>query len=147
MTDDTVSNLRLILESPYRVLRDDVLVRTFVGFDDEDEVKVYDALGKSNLKAPYVVVTMIPTLGDQTGVYGDDDVIKIIYFQVSCWARNRLEGTRLMDMCHEALRIGDWNVTPWELMKVRMEGMPDMVQDRDTDLIGIQARYRGMFGR
>lgn len=141
------SNLKPLLDAHVQVLRDDVNVRAFVDFDDENEIKVYDYMAKTNSRPPFVVVTMIPTLSDQTGVYGDDDVMKITYFQVTCWGVGRNDSLRLMDICNEALLIGDWGVAPWELMKVRMEGMPQPIADRDTDWIGVQSRYRAMFGR
>lgn len=147
MTDEYVSTLRSIMKSPHWVLRDDVMVRTVVQQDSMGNTKVYEGQAPVDTAAPYVVTQLIPTLGDQTGVYGDDDVIKIIYFQATAWATSEDAALNLADAVHEALRIGDWAVDPWQLMKVRMEGMPEITPDRDTSLWGVRARYRAIFGR
>lgn len=137
----------LLLDAHYHVLRSDLVVQTLVGVDADNEVKVYDTIVKTGAKAPYIYIQHIPILSDNTGVYGDIDVLKISNFQVACWAKSSKKAKQLFNAANNALFTGDWNSHPWELMQLTMDGLPIPGGDRDTDLVQVQARYRAMFGR
>lgn len=122
------------------------MIRTIAGVDVTGGVKVYESIAPTDVPAPYVVVNMVPTVAD-TGAYGDDYVIQVTEFQVTAWGRNDQEAWLLADACDDALRDGFWITDPWQLMKVRRDGVPAMFPDRDTNLRQVQVRYRAMFGR
>lgn len=138
--------MKLIAEAPKNVLREDGIVVSIVGADADGETKVYQGIGKTDSVAPFIVIGTIPFLDDD-GVYGDDHPIITYEFQTSCWGRTEQEAWILADACDEALMLAQWTVDPYVLMKIRREGMPTSLPDRDTDLRQVQARYRARFSR
>jgi len=139
--------MKLIAEGPKNVLREDGLVVNIVGSDGDGETKVYPSIAKTDVNAPFVVINHIPMIENEGGVYGDDHVIVTLEFQVSSWGRTEQEAWILADACDEALMLGQWTVDPYQLMKIRREGMPTPLPDRDTDLRQVQARYMARFSR
>lgn len=139
--------MKLISEGPKNVLREDGLVVGIVGSDSDGETKVYQGIGKTDVRAPFVVLNTVPFLDDNGGVYGDDHAIILLEFQCTSWGRTEQEAWILADACDEALMLGLWTVDPYVLMKIRRQGMPTSLPDRDTDLRQVQARYRARFSR
>lgn len=140
--------MKLIAEGPKNVLREDGIVVSIVGWDGDGETKVYMTIAKTDVRAPFVVLNQIPVLGNpDDGIYGDDNVVVTLEFQVASWGRTEQEAWLLADACDEALMLAQWTVDPYVLMKIRREGMPVSLPDRDTDLRQVQARYRVRFSR
>ncbi len=139
--------IKQISESPKVLLRNDSLVVATVGSGADGETKVYTGIAKTDVTAPFVVINQVPLLSDDGGVYGDDHVLVYSEFQITSWGRTEQEAWILASMCDEAVVMGDWAVDPYSLMKVRREGMPVSLPDRDTDLRQVQARYLASFSR
>lgn len=138
--------LGLIPYAHKEVLREDVVVQGIVNVDRWGNTKVYEEVADTDVKAPFVVVSQIPTSGD-LGVYGDDYALQVTEFQVSSWGRDDAEAWLLADACDDALLYSVWEITPYTLMKVRRNSTPVVLPDRDTNLRQVQVRYRAMFGR
>lgn len=132
--------MKLISEACRRILRDDPIVITVIGKDVDDEVKVYDTVAKTNVKAPFITVTLVPG-ATAVEVYGDDEVGHSLVYQVSSWGRNRVEAWEVAEAADQALKLGDWTVDPYTMQRLHRQGQPSVLGDRDTNWLQVIAIY------
>ena len=140
--------MSLNLMNPIRqVMREDPILQTVVGYDQDGEVKVYTSVGKSDAEAPWVVLTMLSSTGP-TGTYGDDYVWEPFQMQVSSWGSSERHAWQVADVVDDAiLKAPSWSFEPYYLAKVMRSSTPMPLPDRDTNLVQILVLYTFMIGR
>lgn len=135
-----------IIGSVRRVLRKDPLVSSLVGADADEEIKVYQAIAKQDVAAPYVV--MIPAPGAAPiSTYGEEYAIETFTVQLTAWGRNSKEAWQLSDAIQDAVSIGSYDAGTWYFMKGKRITFPQELADRDTALVQVPAIYEFQFGK
>lgn len=134
------------MDSIRRALRDDAILGSLLGRDQDGEPKVYQGIAKTDVTAPYIVMTVVPGISPE-GVYGDDYAIQNVMVQVTAWGRNPGEAWQLAEMIPDAFEEADYATEPWEVARVTRASFPRELTDRDTSLIQVSADYGFMFTR
>lgn len=132
--------MKQIVDSIRRALRLDPKIMALVGLDTDQEVKVYQGIGKSNVSAPYIVLAIIPGIAPE-GVYGDDYVLQDVMVRIAAWGRQSNEAWQLAEFIQEAFENADYSVEPWEMMRVHRTSFPREMADRDTNLVQVNTDY------
>ena len=132
--------MKSIIEAIRRVLRRDSLVFALIGEDEHGEVKAYQGVAKLDSTAPYIVLNVLPG-SDITGAYGEEYAVELISIQVTAWGETSKQAWQLADAIQDALTVGDYEVEPYTLMKVRRNSFPPELTDRDTQLVQVPVQY------
>lgn len=138
--------MKAIMDSIRRALRDDAILDSLLGRDQDGEPKVYQGIVKTDVDAPYIVMTVVTGIAPE-GVYGDDYSIQNVLVQVTAWGRNPSEAWQLAEMIPDAFDNADYAAEPWELARASRVSFPRELTDRDTSLIQVNADYAFMFTR
>lgn len=138
--------MKQIVDAIRHALRDDPIIEVAVGMDTDGEVKVYQALAKTNVEAPYIVLTYVPGVMPD-GVYGDDYVIQNVMLQATAWGRNASEAWQITEVIQEAFEKADYAVEPWALMRAARASFPREMPDRDTNMVQVNTDYVFLFSR
>lgn len=129
-----------------RALRSDAIIAAMIGKDENNEIKVYTTIAKTNAQAPYVVVQIVPASGPE-GAYGNLNVWEPFQIQVTSWGRSPQEAWSLADVVDNAMILADYSFEPAELALVRRQSTPVELNDRDTNLRQVIVRYELKLGR
>ena len=129
-----------------RGLREDAILSAVLGTDSDDEVKVYWALAKQNVEAPFVVCSVAPSIGPD-GTYGDPFAWENFRVQATAWGRSSLEAWQLAGFVEEAMMITPFDFSPLSLARVARDGTPQELPDRDTSWRQVLAFYQFQVGR
>ncbi len=127
-------------------LRADPILQAVVGNDSDGETKIYGPNAKSNIVAPYVVFSIIPTQ-EPIRAYGDDEAIHAFRVAIASWARDSGEAWQLADVTDDALKRADYSFEPYQVMNVLRVAMPQELQDRDTLSFYLTVQYQFNLGR
>lgn len=135
-----------VIESIRRVLRKDPLIFSLVGWDTDEEVKVYQAQAKLDTDAPYVVMAPAPGAAP-ISAYGDMYAIETFTLQLTAWGRNSKEAWQLADAIQDAIADGEYDAGIWAFMKGKRITFPQELPDRDTALVQVPVIYEFQFGK
>lgn len=138
--------MRNLVQPIRHALRADPILEAMVGQDAQGEVKVYTPIGKSNIVAPYIAFVMVPVAGP-VSVYGDDEVMEPFQVAFTSWGRDSNEAWAVADVMDDAIKRGDYDYAPYELIQVLRISTPDEMPDRDTDMRQVMVRYQFVLGR
>lgn len=132
--------MKSFVDSLRHLLRADPEIVARVGTDDDDEIKVYQGVGKTDVDAPYIVFGIID--GTSVPTFGQDHTVQEVNFQVTAWGRTSSEAWNLAEVIDDALEVGDWDVVPYEPISLRRIQFPQELPDRDTQLRQVPIQYR-----
>lgn len=135
--------MRQIRQAVEYILKHDPIILALVGFDEDQEVKVYETIAKKDTTPPFVVWGLIPT-GSTEGHYGDDRAMESKDVQVTAWGYTLDDVWQLFTYIEEALEIGEWDIelAPYNKLRVVRTGDQQPLPDQDTGWFQIPATYR-----
>lgn len=135
--------MKAIRDAVQYVLKHDPILVGLLGFDEDQEVKVYETIAKTGVEPPFVVWGFIQT-GSTEGHYGDDRAIESKDVQVTAWGYTIDEAWQLFSFIEEALERGDMSVEllPYTKLRIVRTGDQQPLPDQETSWFQIPATYR-----
>lgn len=140
-----MNNVRKAL---FDILRNDVIVDAYIGRDDREQPKVYEAFAPKDLGAPYVVWNLIA--GEMPrGLYHDLRAVETLMIQIACWGRTRDEAWTMFEGIREALEISDWDtmLTPYNKLSLVSMGDQRLLEELENMTVQVPCTYRLVIAR